>query len=740
MHILQSPPPLELLRITATPTIQRAHPLVPDPTAPSMWLACFSIHAIQLPIIEFNSSADDATLLSSPVLTPTLGGEANSCAVDASYPTSSVIEENRLAALETQPLSSTVPLTTCGANSTVNSIYPNNAFYITLQLHSIGDTPVYIHSGSSLSDYNKIGTIPPWGLVHLNALPPNCSHQDYYTLHNKQGFIASMLAPGQKWLFHHHHTPSVLYSEELTLQVLNCPSSCDTPTVLAWWLDNLEFVVNKIFFEGWRYHPLDIEYWLGLRSPSIEIIVDDYFDRCGPRIEEIRAAIIPSNFHSYGRLGDAFLCIAHAFLLELSHYLQEICQCRTDGIPLTNCIVMSMAHCLPITHPHTAPTPLPPLYQDDDTVSSQFSSKNTHSDYASSWDSYESSGESSGEESEDSPCQWMHLDNMQMINEWRPPPTPPANPPPTTARFPPLQNSLSTPRIYNRRHERLYYARMQSLKQYKKEFLRGAKHLPSPHASSYDPCIILHNDTRDRSLIPTTEYLGPRRRPPPTATAPSLRTPSDTPPSPKPATPITPLTPASTSYQRATATVNALMRHLPLIKPIPCIRGYRPHRAHTDVFPSYTTLTLPAPSRQHYTTQHAGSLPILVHDTPVLLRIPPTMPSCATMLFPPDCARIPTPRLPVSLHPSVTRHKSIIHPSSLSANTSSSTISLALHCFFAMSLTLLLPSIYSLLYDTRVAPLTLFPLPQPSFFPLCSCAQTPAHNLSAPMLPSTGIG
>ena len=91
---------------------------------------------------------------------------------------------------------------------------------------------------------------------------------------------------------------------------------------MTWWLDNLEFIADKIFFEERRYHPLDIEDLLGLRSPSSEIIVDDYFDRCGPRIDELQAAIISSNFSFYGRLGDhALYCIAHEFLLELSYYL-----------------------------------------------------------------------------------------------------------------------------------------------------------------------------------------------------------------------------------------------------------------------------------------------------------------------------------------------------------------------------------------------------------------------------------
>jgi len=619
----------------------------------------------------------------------------------------------------------------------------DNVFHITLRLYSIDDTPISVHSQRShLSDYSKIGVIQPWSLVSLYTLPPECSQQDSYPLHNQRGFIANKLAPGQKWLYETHHIPST--RPDAGVLNIQCPASCDFPTVLAWWIVNLEFIVNKIYFEGWQYHPLNIEYWLGLRSTGSEVIVDDYFSRCGPRIEALQAAIIPTNFPFYGRLGDAFICAANAFLSELSNYQQEICQCRMDNIALSNCIVLSTAHCLPITSLHTAPIPRPPDYSDEDdtasyspTLSTNATNDDSSYDTASTWSS--DNGEISDEDDDASydSCQWKHIDNMRMINEWRPPLSPsissPLVPP---VNFPPITTyMLPITRTYNRDHERLYYARLQSLQFYDHE-RSLVKDSPTFLMSRLeDPPTHLHNTKRNRSLLPATIYTGPRRRPHP----PLLRTPA-TPPSPKPATPITPLAPASTSYQRATATVNALMRHLPIAKPLPCTRGYRPHRAPTGAFPSYTTITPPASPRQHHTKQHTGSLPILVHDTPVLPRIPPTMPSCIMMLLPPGCARIPTPRLPVSLHTSMTTHKPFTHPNSLSANARPLIISLALHCFFAMSLTLLLPSIYSLLHDTRVASYTHFPLPQPPLSSRCSCAQTPAHNLSVHVLPSTGIG
>ena len=676
-------------------------------------------------ILEANRNVVHMTCLSSPANQPPLS-EDNLNPVDQA----------------TCPLFITAQSTSFEAiNSAVDSMCPsspnnaNKAFYISLRLHSIDDTPVYIHSGSYLSDFNRIGTIQPWGLVSLTALPHMCSHRDSYALHNQPGFIATTLAPGQKWLFNSHHTPPSTRSdsEELLIQ---CPASCDFPTVLAWWIENLEFIVDKVYFEGWRYHPLNIEYWLGLRSETTAIIIDDYFDRCGPRIAALQAAIIPTNFPFYGRLGDAFLCIAFAFLSELSNYQQEICQCRIDNIPLSNCIVMlsSTTHCLPITSLHTAPTPEPPTYPDD--TDSYTSSIDDSYDTISNWDSDNEISDEDDDASYTS-CQWKHVDNMRMINEWRPPPTlslpfPPVPP----AKFPPLLNLLlPITRMYNRCQERLYYARMQSLGHYKREYLRATKHASSIHENPDKAPLLLHNHRRNCSLLPTTLYTGPRRRPPPTPC------PSVTPP-PRPASAPSPSSPTpSASYQRATNTVNALMRHLPLAKPLPsCTRGYRPRRALTDAVPSYTrptTFPTPPPCQQH-TKPHAV-LPFPVHDTPVPPCTPPTTSLCAILLHTPGCARIPRPRLPVSPHTFVTTHTPSVHLTS-PANARPSIPSLAFHCLFAMSLTLLLPLISSLLHDTHAALYTLFPQPQPPFFPSSCCAQTPAPSFSVHTLPSTGIG
>ena len=688
-----------------------------------------SAHPSSKTTYEVNSHADIPTHPISPVVPspPTL--EANHSLADiatrptSSVPPSSTFEANSPADMMAMCPTSSVPQPTdCEA--------PNDkAFYITLCLHSIHDTPIYVHSHTYLSDYNKIGVIQPWGLVSLTALPQSCSHQDSYTLHNQRGFIPNKLASGQKWLYQTHHTPSTRPdSEELDIQ---CPASCDFPTVLAWWIDNLEFIVDKIYFEGWRYHPLNIEYWLGLRSAGDEVIVDDYFDRCGPRIAALQAAIVPTNFPFYGRLGDAFLCTAFAFLSELSNYQQEICQCRIDNIPLSNCIVMSTTHCLPITSLHTAPTPAPPTYPDD--TDSYTSTIDDSDDTISNW---VSDNEISDEDDDASytSCQWKHVDNMRMINEWRPPLTPslPFSPVPP-AKFPPLLNFLlPITRMYTRCQERLYYARMQSLGHYKKEYLRATKHASSIHANPDNTPLLLHNHRCDRSLLPTTLYTGPRRRPPPTPC------PSVTPP-PRPASP-TPFSPTtSASYQRATNTVNALMRHLPLTKPPPCTRGYRPRRALIDAVSSYTTTTCPTPPCQQYTKPCAVPLLFPVHDTPVPPRTLPTTPLCA-MLTPPGCARIPSPRLPVSTHTFVTTHAPSVKLTPPANARSSIPLTLSFQCLFAITLTLLLPLISSLLYDTHTALHTLVSLPQLSLFPSSCCAQTPAPRFSVHMVPSTGIG
>ena len=220
-----------------------------------------------------------------------------------------------------------------------------------LQLISSNNTPVNIYSAPTTEAHDVIDTVMPWGYICLQAFPTHL-HPEHYMLANG-GYISISLVQGQSWLFHNHPAPtSILHSHYLQLSY---PTHCDSSSVLKWWITNLAIIIHKIYFEGWQYHPLDIEYWLGLRGVHDDcIIVEDYEDRGRPRITFLQTAIADSVTNSKDPhiLVPAHICIANAFLTEVAAQYMEICMCRQFHEPLDTCIVHNETRCLPFSHPH----------------------------------------------------------------------------------------------------------------------------------------------------------------------------------------------------------------------------------------------------------------------------------------------------------------------------------------------------------------------------------------------------
>ena len=244
------------------------------------------------------------------------------------------------------------PIVTSTANTTtIDGVVTNTGSTpsFRLQLISSNNTPVNIYSAPTTEAY-VIDTIMPWGYICLHSFPTHL--HEHYMLANG-GYIVTSLAQGQRWLFDDHPGPTSPHLHPHYLQ-LAYPSHCDSSTVLKWWIANLDQIIHNIYFEGWQYHPLDIEYWLGLRGIHDCIIVEDYEDRGRPRITFLQTAIADSITNSTDpqTLGPAYICIANAFLTEIASQYMEICMCRQFHEPLDTCIVHNETRCLPFSHPH----------------------------------------------------------------------------------------------------------------------------------------------------------------------------------------------------------------------------------------------------------------------------------------------------------------------------------------------------------------------------------------------------
>jgi len=362
---IESSPSLSDLSLTVSATHNFPSRDLHSPSASDLWSLALPPQTSSAPLLsptalDLPSCASAITCQSTVASPPQSAVSSEECSTNitpsvyADSPTSSSLNIPLTNCYQTTflPASQTAVPEPCRSIPTPSE---NSTYYISLRLQSVDDTPVTVYSIAVSHDHYKIDQIQPWDLIFVTAFPPAHCYSTHYKLHNQSGFISTALAPGQKWLFIQHHVPSVCpHPDHL---VLDSPSSCDFPTVLRWWTLNLPSIINQIYFEGWRYHPLDIEYWLGLRGITSPVIIEDFFDRCGPHIMALQDAIanLPHSNRDYQRYGSAFVCTAIAFLSELSDQLWEIYENRRLDLPITDYTARHATHCFPFTHPSDPP-------------------------------------------------------------------------------------------------------------------------------------------------------------------------------------------------------------------------------------------------------------------------------------------------------------------------------------------------------------------------------------------------
>jgi len=137
--------------------------------------------------------------------------------------------------------------------------------------------------------------------------------------------------------------------------VLPYPSSDTLAIIHTWWQDHMWLIVNCIFYNDYKYHPLDIEHWLGIHGHSMTDPTDtDFLTQCTTRMQSLLDAFYmdasdcdPEYTICYGHVRE--LMTEFHFQLLRMHYLLTHPWPQTCPPDLSH----NAPHCLPFSTPHT---------------------------------------------------------------------------------------------------------------------------------------------------------------------------------------------------------------------------------------------------------------------------------------------------------------------------------------------------------------------------------------------------
>ena len=139
--------------------------------------------------------------------------------------------------------------------------------------------------------------------------------------------------------------------------VLPYPSSDTLAIVFLWWQDHMWLIVNCIFYNDYKYHPLDIEHWLGIHGHSMDDPTHKGFlTQSTSRMQDLLDALYmdasacdPEYTICYGHVRE-LMTEFHFQLLRMHYLLTHLWpkKCPPD-------LDHDEPHCLPFSTPHTTP-------------------------------------------------------------------------------------------------------------------------------------------------------------------------------------------------------------------------------------------------------------------------------------------------------------------------------------------------------------------------------------------------